>query len=141
MVRIQNLASLPITAIGVVLASLQGLPSYAESPAIGEKGADVYCFLRGNGNSHEVSWDAAYQIIKRQKSSVFKTSPKHGAVMITETVVQNPNKYKGCGNYLGDLFSPPNSNVTKKVNATEEDFPSQSNKIPSEIKKGDRYSY
>ncbi|MFM7549796.1 MAG: DUF6554 family protein [Cyanobacteriota bacterium] len=73
----------------------------------GAKGAQVYCFMRSNGNNHQVSWEAAYALIKRQSASLFKTSPQHGAVMITEAVVQNPGLYPDCGRLLGDLFVKP----------------------------------
>jgi hypothetical protein len=69
------------------------------------KGAQVYCFMRNSGNNHEVSWLAAYALIKRQSASLFKTSPEHAAVMITEAVVQNPGTYPDCGKYLGDLYA------------------------------------
>jgi hypothetical protein len=75
----------------------------AESP--GAKGAQIYCYMRASGNSHAVSWAAAYALIKRQSASLFKTSPTHAAVMITEAVVQNPNTFQNCGRYLGDLYS------------------------------------
>jgi len=68
------------------------------------KGAQVYCFMRSAGNSHDVSWTAAYALIKRQSANLFKTSPEHAAVMITEAVVQNPGSYPDCGKFLGDLF-------------------------------------
>jgi hypothetical protein len=71
----------------------------------GAKGAQVYCYMRSNGNIHEVSWTAAYALIKRQSASMFKTSPEHAAVMITEAVVQNPASYPDCGRYLGDLYT------------------------------------
>ena len=74
-----------------------------ESP--GAKGAQIYCYMRGNGNSHAVSWAAAYALVKRQSASLFKTSPTHAAVMITEAVVQNPNTFPDCGRYLGDLYN------------------------------------
>jgi len=61
--------------------------------------------MRSNGNIHEVSWAAAYALVKRQSASLFKTSPEHAAVMITEAVVQNPNAYADCGRYLGDLYT------------------------------------
>ena len=73
----------------------------------GAKGAQVYCFMRNNGNNHQVSWDAAYALIKRQSASLFRTSPEHAAVMITEAVVQNPGTYPDCGRFLGDLFVKP----------------------------------
>jgi hypothetical protein len=51
-----------------------------------------------------VSWAAAYALIKRQSASMFKTSPEHAAVMITEAVVQNPGSFPDCGKYLGSLY-------------------------------------
>ncbi len=78
--------------------------SAAENSA-GAKGAKTYCFLRASGNTHQVSWDAAYALIKRQGGSLFKTSPEHAAVMITEAVVNNPTAYPDCGKYLGELFA------------------------------------
>ena len=41
----------------------------------GSKGAQVYCFMRKAGNNHEVSWTAAYALLRRQSASLFKTSP------------------------------------------------------------------
>ncbi len=93
--------------LGIVgLGSLNLLVSNANSATNtpGEKGAQIYCFMRNNGNRHEVSWNASYALIKRQTNSLFKTSPKHAAVMIIESVVQNPKTYPNCGQYLGDLF-------------------------------------
>jgi hypothetical protein len=78
----------------------------------GNKGAQVYCFMRNNGNIHEVSWAAAYALVKRQSASLFKTSPEHAAVMITEAVVQNPGSYPDCGRYLGDLYTRRRTVVT-----------------------------
>jgi hypothetical protein len=60
--------------------------------------------MRNNGNDHAVSWNAAYALIKRQSASMFRTSPEHAAVMITEAVVNNPGTYPDCGRYLGDLY-------------------------------------
>lgn len=71
----------------------------------GGKGAQVYCVMRNNGNIHEVSWAAAYALIKRQSASLFKTSPEHASVMITEAVVQNPGNYPDCARHLGDLYT------------------------------------
>ncbi|MDA0717740.1 MAG: penicillin amidase [Cyanobacteria bacterium] len=73
----------------------------------GGKGAQIYCFMRTSGNKHQVSWDAAYAVTKRQSDKLFKTSPEHAAVMITEAVVQNPSVFPDCGRYLGDLFTKP----------------------------------
>lgn len=80
-----------------------GALAQTESP--GAKGAQIYCYMRASGNSHAVSWSAAYALIKRQSASLFKTSPTHAAVMITEAVVQNPNTFPNCGRYLGDLYN------------------------------------
>ena len=79
----------------------------AANAGSGGKGAQIYCFMRSSGNSHQVSWDAAYAVIKRQNDKLFKTSPEHAAVMITEAVVQNPSVFPDCGRYLGDLFAKP----------------------------------
>ena len=91
-----------------LVALVGGLPAAAQGSAessAGAKGAQTYCFMRNNGNNHEVSWTAAYALIKRQSASLFKTSPEHAAVMITEARVQNPNTFPNCGRYLGDLYS------------------------------------
>jgi len=94
----------------LVLASLgwTAAPAMAganETP--GNKGAQIYCFMRSGGNSHQVSWDAAYAVIKRQSGSWFKPSPEHASVMITEAVVQNPTAYPDCSKYMGALFEKP----------------------------------
>ena len=106
--------------VGMGTAGLTGGPgALAQPESPGVKGAQVYCYMRSSGNSHEVSWTAAYSLIKRQSASMFKTSPTHAAVMITEAVVQNPNTFPNCGRYLGDLYS---SRVSSKgeVPATSE---------------------
>ena len=109
-----GLATALIAAAGLAAALELGAPApgsaQAAAPAseaviAGTKGAQVYCYMRGNGNIHEVSWAAAYALVKRQSASLFKTSPEHAAVMITEAVVQNPNAYADCGRYLGDLYT------------------------------------
>ena len=138
MTSFQHLKMLSLSGIGIIFTAALALPSQAGSDDVGEKGANVYCFMRSTGNSHQVSWDAAYQIIKRQKSSLFKTSPKHGAVMITETVVQNPEKYSKCGSYLGDLFNPSDIN---NLDVVEQDTPIEDKPLTQKVKKGDRYSY
>ena len=117
-------------AITPLIAALLGLGA-ALSPAEavtasetpGAKGAQVYCFMRANGNNHEVSWTAAYALIKRQSASMFRTSPEHAAVMITEAVVQNPTTFPECGRYLGDLYS---RRVTSSTGATEASTPAAS---------------
>jgi hypothetical protein len=82
----------------------------------GAKGAKVYCAMRSSGNSHDVSWTAAYALIKRQSASLFKTSPEHAAVMITEAVVNNPGSFPDCGKYLGDLYT---NTVNRQKQAAE----------------------
>ena len=98
--RIRGIAALP-AALGLLLNAGAAL-AQADGPAA--KGAQVYCFMRNSNNNHELSWSAAYALIKRQGSGMFKTSPEHAAVMITEAVVQNPASFPGCGRYLGDLY-------------------------------------
>jgi hypothetical protein len=98
------------TLILALLASLLVSPqaeAQTRQNEVGSKGAQIYCFMRNNGNSHQVSWDAAYAVIKRQGEGPFKTSPQHGAVLITEAVVDNPTEFPDCGRYLGDLFKQP----------------------------------
>ena len=60
--------------------------------------------MRSSGNDHSVSWNASYAVIKRQGNGMFKTSPEHASVMITEAVVNDPGNFPDCGQYLGDLF-------------------------------------
>jgi hypothetical protein len=115
--RILSLGGLALALVSTIgSTALGGLPSHAQTAEInaaasnagaGGKGAQIYCFMRNNGNNHQVSWDAAYAVIKRQNDKLFKTSPEHAAVMITEAVVQNPSVYPDCGRYLGDLFTKP----------------------------------
>jgi hypothetical protein len=92
---------LPLAGLaGLSLVPLQAIAGTPEAI----KGAKIYCYMRSSNNDHKVSWEAAYALIKRQKSGMFKTSPEHAAVMITEAVVQDPGSYPDCGQYLGDLF-------------------------------------
>ena len=97
---------IPTLAIGLLDPSqLLGRPALAAAgDTPGGKGAQVYCYMRVAGNNHEVSWIAAYALIKRQSASLFKTSPEHASVMITEAVVQNPTNFPECGKYLGSLY-------------------------------------
>lgn len=83
-------------------------PAAMAPAAKGLKGAQVYCALRAGGNSHEVSWTAAYAVIKRQPNdSPFKPSPEHASVMITEAVIANPTAFPDCSRYLGSMFEKP----------------------------------
>lgn len=116
------------------LALVSGLVAPAQAQAqnrnaeTGSKGAQIYCFMRSSGNSHQVSWDAAYAVIKRQGDRLFRTSPQHAAVLITESVVENPSEYPDCGRYLGDLFTQPSAS-------------SETSKGPTGTTRNERYGY
>ncbi len=120
--------SIPMTIGCIICGTVFGGPSHAGKQHTGGKGAEMYCFMRQNGNEHEVSWQASYELIKRQSNSLFKSSPKHAAVMIIEAVVQHPEDYKECGPFLGDLFGPSKIKEVKEI-------------APSKGNKDDRYSY
>ena len=96
--------SLVLCAAGLIGGLLGGPTAVMADEATQSKGAKIYCFMRSSGNDHNVSWNAAYALIKRQGRSMFKTSPEHASVMITEAVVNDPGSYPDCGRYLGDLF-------------------------------------
>ena len=96
--------SLVLCAAGLIGGLLGGATAVMADEATQSKGAKIYCFMRSSGNDHNVSWNAAYALIKRQGRSMFKTSPEHASVMITEAVVNDPGSYPDCGRYLGDLF-------------------------------------
>lgn len=135
------LLALTATAASLFLASDLLRPARARSTATGDKGAQVYCFMRSNGNGHEVSWNAAYALVKRQSAGVFKTSPEHAAVMITESVVNSPEAYPDCGSYLGDLYK----NHTKAPTALDT-TPSHGSRhdtagYPGSMTRPERYGY
>ena len=92
---------LPISIFCLVCGTSLGLKTNAAVT----NGADIYCFMRKGGNTHEPSWQAAYQFIKSKKQGLFKTSPKQAASLIVEEVVQDPIKYEDCITYLGDLYT------------------------------------
>ena len=98
---------LPISIICLVCGSTFGLRINAAVT----NGADIYCFMRNGGNTHEPSWQAAYQFIKNKKQGLFKTSPKQAATLIVEEVVQDPGKYQDCINYLGDLYTGDSTSI------------------------------
>lgn len=134
------MASLPMRlALLLPMAGMLWSAAPAQAAANGPagKGAQVYCYMRSNGNNHNVSWEASYALIKRQGSGLFKTSPKHAAVMITEAVVEDPGSFPDCGRYLGDLFggSGRASASPKATSST-----SGSEEIPN-WDADDRYSY
>ena len=94
-----------VLSAAALIGTLSTITSPLQAAGAGEvKGAKIYCFMRSSGNDHKVSWNAAYALIKRQGSSVFKTSPEHASVMITEAVVKDPGNFPDCGQFLGDLF-------------------------------------
>ena len=94
-----------VLSAAALIGALSPMTSPLQAAEAGnEKGAKIYCFMRSSGNDHKVSWNAAYAVIKRQRSGVFKTSPEHASVMITEAVVQDPGNFPDCGQFLGDLF-------------------------------------
>ena len=101
----RNGQRLTLCTLGLMSALVSlAIPAQAASSDTEQKGAQVYCFMRSSGNDHTVSWNAAYALIKRQGRGVFKTSPEHASVMITEAVVQDPGTNPDCGKFLGDLF-------------------------------------
>ena len=53
------------------------IPAVKAAGASEEKGAKIYCFMRSSGNDHEVSWNAAYALIKRQRSGDSIKSYRH----------------------------------------------------------------
>ncbi|MFO7629882.1 MAG: DUF6554 family protein [Prochlorococcaceae cyanobacterium] len=130
-----------VTASLGLAAGLSASTAWADnSPATaGGKGAQVYCFMRAAGNNHDVSWAAAYSLIKRQSASLFKTSPEHAAVMITEAVVQNPNTYPDCGRYLGDIYSRAATPAKAAENGATAPAPTQA--PASGTSRSDRYAY
>ena len=107
-------------------------------------GADIYCFMRNGGNTHEPSWQAAYQFIKNKKQGLFKTSPKQAASLIVEEVVQDPIKYEDCISYLGDLYtgdsSPANINNGEE-SANKVNLSIESTEKTPKGKPIDRYDY
>ena len=131
---------LPISIICLVCGSTLGLRINAAVT----NGADIYCFMRNGGNTHEPSWQAAYQFIKNKKQGLFKTSPKQAASLIVEEVVQNPTKYEDCINYLGDLYTGDSSSIGANGTKQLENEVSSPIDSPEKKPKGnyiDRYSY
>ena len=124
-----------VALIGALMGGTQPVQAGQQSEA---KGAKVYCFMRSSGNDHSVSWNAAYAVIKRQGGQLFKTSPEHASVMITEAVVQDPGNFPDCGRFLGDLFggSPNKASITSLGTSTTDTTNSESNSVDDE-----RYSY
>ncbi|HJL68238.1 MAG TPA: DUF6554 family protein [Prochlorococcaceae cyanobacterium Gl_MAG_24] len=134
-----------LSMIGLAGISLMPTTSAMAVPnESGKKGAKIYCFMRSNGNNHEVSWSAAYAVIKRQGGGLFKSSPEHASVMITEAVVEEPNGYPNCGQYLGDLFSSSKESVNatdKETNSNSDTSSDTSSTVPSSNDSEQRYEY
>ncbi len=130
-------------ALMLTAASLsfgQSVQAATEPSGPAAKGAQVYCFMRNSGNNHEVSWLAAYALIKRQSASLFKTSPEHAAVMITEAVVQNPGTYPDCGKYLGDLYANAVQEQQQKQKEQSE-AAGANNQSDAAAPRSERYAY
>ncbi|MEB3246507.1 MAG: DUF6554 family protein [Synechococcus sp.] len=106
-----------------------------------DQGAKVYCFMRSSGNNHDVSWKAAYALIKRQGRGLFKTSPEHASVMITEAVVKDPGQFPDCGRYLGDLFGGATTATAASLGSTPKNTTSTSSDEAYGIADDARYSY
>ena len=131
---------LPISIICLVCTTTLGLKTNAAVT----NGADIYCFMRKGGNTHEPSWQAAYQFIKSKKQGFFKTSPKQAASLIVEEEVLDPLKYEDCINYLGDLYTgdstaievPDKNELQEKVKS-----PIDSKKKTPKGQYIDRYNY
>ena len=131
---------LPISIIFLVCGSTLGVRINAAVT----NGADIYCFMRNGGNTHEPSWQAAYQFIKNKKQGLFKTSPKQAASLIVEEVVQDPAKYEDCINYLGDLYTGESSSIGVNNDKEFENEITSSTDNAEKTPKGksiDRYSY
>ena len=134
---------LPISIICLICGSTLELKVNAAVT----NGADIYCFMRNGGNTHEPSWQAAYQFIKNQKQGLFKTSPKQAASFIVEEVVQDPIKYEDCINYLGDLYTGDSTSIkVSNDNESQDDItPSIENTDIENTEKSpkgiDRYNY
>ena len=132
------LALCTVGLIGGLLGSQVAVMAGSQSE---EKGAKVYCFMRSSGNAHDVSWKAAYALIKRQGRGLFKTSPEHASVMITEAVVKDPGQFPDCGRYLGDLFGGATTATAASLGSTSKVNPSTSGDEAYGITDDARYSY
>ena len=143
---------LVLSTAGLIGGLLGGSVAAIAGETTQAKGARIYCFMRSSGNDHNVSWNAAYALIKRQGRSMFKTSPEHASVMITEAVVNDPGSYPDCGRYLGDLFggskastasqktSSPNISSSSTTTDTSVGIStSESMELPTDS--SERYSY
>ena len=141
MARLRQRLALLLSLAGLAGLSLTPIDAIAGTPEA-VQGAKIYCYMRSSNNDHEVSWEAAYALIKRQKSGMFKTSPQHAAVMITEAVVEDPGSYPNCGQYLGDLFGGSKGSGKSLESVLNSTDSSDSNSFnSSNSSDDDRYSY
>ena len=135
--------SLALCAFGLI-GSVSGLHTVAVAGEATEvKGAKIYCFMRSSGNDHSVSWNASYAVIKRQGNGMFKTSPEHASVMITEAVVKDPGNFPDCGQYLGDLFGGSGKGMPAGTVSTASPEPNVTNGFENSFEddESNRYSY
>ena len=132
--------NLSLLSLSVIIGSLGTINSPVSAGVT--TGADIYCIMRIGGNTHEKSWVAAYTNIKKQRSGIFKTSPRQAANMIVEQVVADQNKYRECTPFLGDLYTNPKTpKPTESMESMTTD-PEILNYSPSNRKDNvDRYSY
>ena len=137
MASLRTRLALLLPMAGMLLAAA---PAEAATVGPAQKGAQMYCFMRSNGNNHVVSWEASYALIKRQSSGLFKTSPEHAAVMITEAVVADPGNYPDCGKYLGDLFGG-NKNSSSSSSSNSASVDASSSGTSDSWDATERYSY
>ena len=128
---------LPISIISLICSTTLGLNTKAAGVT---NGADIYCFMRNGGNTHEPSWQAAYQFIKSKKQGLFKTSPTQAATMIVEEVVQDPTRYEDCINYLGDLYTSESTSQSLNSDNKLENDPIESTEKTPKGKYIDRYN-
>ena len=110
--------SLAVCTLGLIGALVGALPQAVAAETTESKGAKIYCLMRSIGNDHSLSWNASYAGIKRQGKGMFKTSPEHASVMITEAVGQDPGNFPDCGQYLGDLFGAGSRTGTTQSNSS-----------------------
>ena len=127
---------LPITLM-LNAIHLLNLQSYAGVT----NAADIYCVMRQGGNDHDTSWLAAYTNLKKQRSGIFKISPRQAANVIVETVVSDSSKYKECLPFLGDLYRSKLTPAPKDSLESMTTDPEILNYSPSNTYEDDRYSY
>ena len=136
----QRKLNLTLLSLSIIVGNLSILNLQASAGVT--TGADIYCVMRRGGNNHENSWKAAYTNIKKQRSGIFKTSPRQAANMIVEQVVADPDKYSECIPYLGDLYT---SQTTPKPKDSMESMTTDPEILNYSPSKGefndDRYSY